>query len=325
MLRGPEEHLMPPLDRPTHPPQTVLIAGAGGFLGQSLVRAFSAAGYGVRGLVQNPSGTQKVLAAGGTPVIGDVLDPEEVRRAMTGCSAAVQVAATYPENPAEADRARRVRVDGTRNLAAAARAVGARRLVVGSGYWVYADQPGIVKDDSPLDPRGESRVNREAEEVGLESNEPGRLDVLIVRPGMVYGDGSWFRGMVDRIRGAEYQVPGAGENFWSLVEREDVGEAFRTILEMGGGGEAYLVVDDAPIPLHELVALIAQQLEVSVPGAISLPELERSVGPDVAHHLAANRAGSNEKLRRLGWVPHYPDCRVGVPLAVQSMMGDLPP
>jgi len=269
--------------------------------------------------VRKPAGAEVVLASGGKPVLGDVLDPDSVRRAMEGCSAAIHVAASYPDSPAEAERARRIRVDGTRNLATAARAVGARRLVVGSGYWVYADQTGALSEESTLDPRGESRTNREAELAGLEFASPGSLDVMVVRPGMVYGNGSWFRGMVDAIRAGSYRVPGEGKNHWSLVELDDTAAAFRAVLERGVCGEKYLVVDDHPIPLQALLELVAGELGVPVPANAGEEALRRDVGNDVAHHLMANRAGSNRRLRSLGWVPRFPDCRTGLPLVLKSM------
>jgi nucleoside-diphosphate-sugar epimerase len=262
-----------------------------------------------------------ILAAGGAPAVGDVLDLEDVRRAVVDCGSIVQVAAAHPESDSASavEYARRVRVEGTQNLAIAAQAAGARRLIVGSGYWVYADQPGQLTDDSSLDPRGESQVNHEAEQAGLGASVPGHFSVSVVRPGMVYGDGSWFRGMVDSIRAGTYSYPGDGANHWSLVELGDAAAAFRTVLEYGAPDAAYLVVDDAPISLRDLATLLARELDAPVPPGIALEILSAEVGPVVAHHLAANRAGSNRRLRDLGWVPRYPDCREGLPVIVGSM------
>jgi nucleoside-diphosphate-sugar epimerase len=192
-------------------------------------------------------------------------------------------------------------------------------MLVGSGYWVYADQPEELTDDSPLDPQGESQINHDAEEVGLGSNVPGKFSVAVVRPGMVYGDGSWLRGMVDTIRAGAYRFPGDGGNHWSLVELGDAANAFRAILESGVAGANYLVVDDAPISLRELTSLIARELHAPVPKGIPLSVLREEVGPIIAHHLAANRAGSNRRLRNLGWVPQYPDSRRGLPVVLRQM------
>ncbi len=191
--------------------------------------------------------------------------------------------------------------------------------MVGSGYWVYTDQPGVLTEGSALDPRGESKTNRDAELAGLEAASPGSLDVMVVRPGMVYGNGSWFRGMVDTIRGETYRIPGDGMNFWSLVDLEDTAAGFRSVLERGRTGESYLVVDDHPIRLGELIRLVADGLGVAEPKHVDGEELRREVGDDVARHLMANRGGSNGLLRSLGWTPHYPDCRDRLPAVLRSM------
>jgi nucleoside-diphosphate-sugar epimerase len=142
---------------------------------------------------------------------------------------------------------------------------------------------------------------------------------MVVRPGMVYGDGSWFRGMVDSIRAGTYRFPGNGGNRWSLVELGDAAAAFRTVLESGAAGRAYWVVDDAPISLRELATLLARELHAPAPEGISLETLRNEVGPVVAHHLAANRAGSNRRRHDLGWVPRYPDSRAGLLVVLARM------
>ncbi len=299
--------------------ETVLVAGAGGFLGRAISSSLVEGGYLARGLVRDPAKSESVRRVGANPVVGDLLDAAAVRRAVAECDCVIQVAAAYPGPGVPPDRPRSVRVDGTRLLAQEARAAGVHRLILGSGYWVYADHPGVLHDDSPLDPRGESRLNFDAERAALAFAHPGEFEVVIVRPGMVYGDGSWFRGMVDSLRAGTYRYPGQGDNYWSLVALSDAAHAFRTLVDAGQSGEAYLVVDDHPITTRELSTLVARELGVATPSGVPFGELRSAVGDDVAHHLAANRAGSNQRLRHLGWSPLTPDARIGVPRLVRSM------
>lgn len=298
---------------------TVLVAGSGGFLGRAITASLVEEGRRVRGLVRDPHKAELLRELGGEPFVGDVLDRGAVGRAMEGCEAVVHVAATYPGPGVTAELARRVRVEGATNLAEAARAAGAHRLILGSGYWVYADRPGTLVEDSPVDPRGESRVNYEAERAGLDAAAAGHLDVVIVRPGMVYGDGSWFRGMVESIREGAYHYAEPGANHWSLVELGDAARAFAVLLRRGRAGETYVVVDDFPIRLRDLTRLIARELGVPTPTGRARATLERAIDPEVVHHLAANRAASNQKLRGLGWAPRTADARQGIPPLLASM------
>jgi nucleoside-diphosphate-sugar epimerase len=238
-----------------------------------------------------------------------------LRAAAEGCSGIVHLAANPPAGTDPAT----TRVEGTRNLVEAARREGVLRLVVGSGYWVYRGQSELIHEDSPVEPRGESQINYDAERAGLETNSPGRLEVLVVRPGMVYGNGSWFRSMAESIRAGEYRVVGEGANRWSFVDRWDTGAAFRTVLESGIAGQVYNVVDGHPAPLREFVDFVAAELGRSPPGTLPMDAARREFGEIVAGHLAADRAVSDEKLRSLGWRPRVSHYRDGVPGLLHEM------
>jgi uncharacterized protein YbjT (DUF2867 family) len=69
---------------------TILVTGAGGGLGSNVVRAATGRGHRVRALVRDPQKTQ--LPEGVTPVVGDALDPESMRRAADGCEAVFHLA-----------------------------------------------------------------------------------------------------------------------------------------------------------------------------------------------------------------------------------------
>lgn len=252
-------------------------------------------------------------------MLGDVLDVASLLRHANGCELIVHVAANPSKAEDPPERAREVRVQGTVNLVEAARATRVRRLVVGSGYWVYAGQPGVITETSPVDPQGESRINYEAERAGLEANSSG-LEVLVVRPGMVYGDGAWFRPVVEAVRDRTYRVIDGGLNHWSFVSLPDTGSGFLTVAVRGAAGEVYNLVDGHPRPWVEFAAFVAQRLGTPGPASETSEEAAARYGPTVAAHLRANRAASSAKLAALGWVPVYPRFPEGV-AAVLDQMG----
>jgi len=181
----------------------VLVAGASGFLGRGCVRALSAAGHEVRGLVRSQSKAGLVQAAGGTPVVGDILSIPSLIEVARGCEGLVHLAATV-DSQAHAmgqSLAAKVRVDGTYNLSAAARAVKARRLIIGSGTWLHGDHKDVITENSRVDPYGTSMFNWQAERAAMGAHKPGELDVVVLRPGMVYGNGGWFRERRRRLSG----------------------------------------------------------------------------------------------------------------------------
>lgn len=293
-------------------PRRALVAGAGGFLGGAIVRGLTDAGWNVRGLVRSAPGARRVEDAGGFPVSGDVLDPASVELASRGCELIVHVAAANPYGPDGISGAERVRAEGARNLLRGASHAGVRRLVLGSGYWVYADQPGTITERSPLDPRGESLVNWHAEEAASDPANRGSVEVVVVRPGMVYGNGSWFRSVYDSIRAGSYRYIDEGTNAWSFVALEDAGTGFACVSEQGVAGEVYNLVDGEPVTWKSFGDLVADHLSRRHPESLPFADAAVAYGEDVAHHLHARRACSAEKIRALGWKPRHANVRAGL-------------
>lgn len=299
----------------------VLVAGASGFLGLGTVRALSAGGHEVVGLARTAEKAELVRRAGATPALGDILSIPSLLEAAKGCEALVHLAASATTVSREIGQsvAAKVRVDGAYNLVATARKVGARRIVVGSGTWLYGDRKETITESTPVKPMGNSMFNWQAERAALESNKPGVLEVVVVRPGMVYGDGGWFREMVDEILAGTYRVPGDGSNHWSPLHIDDCGQAFRVVLERGKAGEVYLAADDEPAPLRSFVDFVADAIPAKTPPSSSLEDARTLHGEATAAHLTANQALSSAKMKGLGWEPRFKSYRDGVPDALHAM------
>jgi nucleoside-diphosphate-sugar epimerase len=297
----------------------VLVAGAAGFLGRSIVRAFAGGGHEVVGLVRASGQAATVRADGGEPAVGDLLAPRSLAAPLHGVDLAIHVA-----QPSEGSlaRLREVRVQGAEHLVTAARAARVPRLLIGSGYWVYRDSAEPITEESPIAPLSLSQVNFDCEEVGRRAMRDGSLEVSVLRPGMVYGPGSWFREMVTGIRDGSYRFIEPGSNYLSPVHLADAGEAFRAVAERWKGGETYLVVDDAPAPTREFAEFVAGRLGTRVRG-MPFAQASAEWGEELARLNAASRRASNRKLRGLGWRPRFPEYRAGVPGVLSELGAEL--
>src|SRR5271170_8131352 len=296
----------------------VLVTGAAGFLGRNVVAALASGSHDVRGLVRSRAQSDGVVAQRGTPVVGDLLDPVTLPGAVAGCDLVIHLAQSSSDSLEER---RAVRVGGVRNLIPAMGHAGVRRLLVGSGYWVYADNGGTITEGSPLAPLSVSRINFEAEEAAREHARRGGLEVVVIRPGMVYGDGSWFREMVTELRAGSYRYVAPGENYLSPIHEEDAGQAFRRVAEDWHAGETYLAVDDHPETTRGFAEFLAGRLRSPEPREIPRTDAETSWGTDLTRLNIASRAASNAKLRGLGWAPSFRSYRDGVPAVLAAMLG----
>src|SRR4051794_36840975 len=180
----------------------VFLAGATGVIGSQLVPQLLEAGHDVTAMTRSVLRAAQLEGAGATPVVGDVLDAEGVRAAMTDAAPEVVIhqVTSLPArldwaNPHLFDENNRVRTDGTRVLVDAALAAGARRVVAQSLAYAYAPTGDRVKDedaalftDAPPPLGGAVAAMVELEQ---RVTSTAGIDGLVLRYGMLYGPGTY--------------------------------------------------------------------------------------------------------------------------------------
>ncbi len=132
---------------------TIIVTGAGGFVGRQLVARLLASGKTVVGMDSMAGG----IPVGARAVIGDIGSAQVRAEAFRdGCTALVHLA-TVPGGAAEADPAasRRINIDAMYDLLEAAKAAGTKpRIVYASSIAVFGDPlPAHVDDATPLAPK----------------------------------------------------------------------------------------------------------------------------------------------------------------------------
>jgi nucleoside-diphosphate-sugar epimerase len=181
---------------PDTPGRRVLVTGANGFIGQALCAALSAQGCSVRGVVRKKSSGDQPGAMDHL-VINEVDEHTQWASALAGVDSVVHLAArVHLMNDTAADplsEFRRVNVALTLNLARQAAAAGVRRFVFISSVKVNGEKTAVgqpfTADDvaQPSDGYGISKFEAEQALIQL-AGETG-LEVVIVRPVLVYGPG----------------------------------------------------------------------------------------------------------------------------------------
>src|SRR5690242_13229100 len=141
-----------PNRRGREPTMRVLVAGATGAMGMELVPRLVDAGHEVFAMVRSDSGKVRAARLGAVPVIADALDRAQVEAAVREAAPEVivnQLTAIRHIDTRHFERSfaatDRLRIEGTDNLLAAARATGVRRFVAQSiGAFTYARTGGPV-------------------------------------------------------------------------------------------------------------------------------------------------------------------------------------
>ncbi len=219
----------------------VAVTGGTGFLGRHLVRGLREAGATVRILARNLARAKKLDA---TIIPGELNDRASLQQLVRGCEIVIHLAGAVDFGD-EWERFHRVNVLGTRNLLAAAKSAGVRRVVhISSIVAVGASRSPRALDESAAWNLRSLRVpyvttKRLAEEEALAADS----DVVVVNPGSVLGpddsEPSAFGILCRRFwRG---QVPvhfGGGNNY---VDVRDVAAGILLAAERGVSKQRYLL------------------------------------------------------------------------------------
>jgi dihydroflavonol-4-reductase len=169
------------------------ITGATGFVGSHVARALAAEGAELRLLVRPTSRTENIADLRAETVMGDLREPESLKKAMSGCEFVFHVAADYRLWVRDPEQMYRANVEGTRAILRAAEASGVRRVVYTSSVATmgFTKEGHIAGEDSPVsikDMVGHYKRSKfMAEEIALEAGRNG-ANVVVVNPTTPIGE-----------------------------------------------------------------------------------------------------------------------------------------
>jgi nucleoside-diphosphate-sugar epimerase len=229
---------------------TVLVTGAGGFLGGHVVRSLPGRGHDVRAMIR--SGGADLEQLDRVEIArGDLRDGESLRELLAGVDAVVHLAAAVG---GDADAQFATTVGGTERLLAAMAAGSVRRLVLASSIVVYdweratsplTESSATVEDVSALDRRGGYAIAKAWQErVARRAAERDGIRLTVLRPGFVWAAGREpFAGVGPRLGG--FQTVIGPTRPLPLTYVENCADCFATALESPlAVGETFNVVDD---------------------------------------------------------------------------------
>ncbi len=173
-----------------------------------------------------------------------------------------------------------------------------KRLLFVSSSGVYSQTEGEwVDETSPAEATSYSgRIMREAEQIALNSG----IAASVVRLTGIYGPGrEWMLGQVRK----GYRVAVDPPLYGNRIHADDAGGLLAFLLQADLLGktleDCYIGVDNAPVPLAEVVGWLRERLGITEWAA------EASV------RRAGSKRCSNARAKALGWEPRYPSYREG--------------
>src|SRR5579859_2469705 len=241
---------------------TVVVTGAGGFIGRHVVACLLERGWRVKAMVRRPETSTRFPHSDRLEVVqADIRDAESLRRAVQDTEAVVHLAAAMADER-DSDE---INVGGARHLVAACRETGCTRIV------------NISTQSAKIPRKGEyARTKSAADEVFHSSG----LAVTTLLPSIVYGDET--SGVFGTVLGFVQKLPivpvlGNGRWISAQIHVEDVASAILACLEHDNtigkrylGGPDQLSFDDFIDRI--CVARAIRRRKLHIPFGLSLLE-----------------------------------------------------
>lgn len=241
---------------------TTLVTGANGFIGSALCKRLRRDAVSVRGAVR---ALKSQLDSAEDIAIGGLSSETDWTSALKNVEQVVHLAArVHVMNDKSSDPVTefcRVNVDGAANLARQAAASGVRRFIFLSsikvnGEFTEVGQP-FTADDTPApeDPYGVSK--HEAERLLRQIATETGIEVVIIRPPLVYGPGvkANFESMMRwLVRGVPLPLAAVTKNRRSLVALDNLVDLIMTCLNHpAAANQTFLVSDGEDLSTADLL------------------------------------------------------------------------
>jgi dihydroflavonol-4-reductase len=250
----------------------VIVTGATGHIGNVLVRELLARGVGVRALVLPDDDKRSLTGLDVETVHGDVTDPVSLKSAFAGAELVFHLAGIVTIMPGMASVLERVNVGGMRNVIAACRTSGVRRLVYTSSIHAIAEPPhGTVIDESqPFDPDrvlGDyARSKARATLLLLDEVRKGGLDAVICCPTGVIGPWDYGISNIGQLilDFASEHLKSYVSGAYDFVDVRDVACGLILAADKGQPGRHY-IFSGAQVQVPELMEELARDIGYPAP------------------------------------------------------------
>jgi UDP-glucose 4-epimerase len=288
---------------------TVLVTGASGFLGQSLVAALAAAGYGVRAATRLPTafppGVERVL-------VPDFTEPIDWDPILREVNLVIHTAGLAHADSSQIpiDRFDRINRVATQELASAAARAGVVQFVFISSVraQVGASAHHVLREadePQPTDRYGRSKLDAEG------AVRTAGVPFTIIRPVVIYGPAAKANiRLLTRLASLAVPLPFAAfGNRRSILGVDNLVSAILFALGHPATiGETYLIADPDPIALRDLFGML-RRARGRRPGLVYVPPaIFRLVFTMIGHRYLWERIGDElvvdtSKFESLGWRP----------------------
>ncbi|MBD2489937.1 NAD(P)-dependent oxidoreductase [Aulosira sp. FACHB-615] len=257
--------------------KTLLITGIDDFIGLRAAELAIAQGMKVRGL-QSSSDRKIPQNLNVEAIAGNITDPKIAQKACQGVDIVLHTAQlTQEAGPIK--EFREINVNGTLNIAKAAKSAGVKTFVHLSSAMVYGfDYPDGVSETGPLsgDNNPYCQTKIEAEQELLPLNSPPDFGVIVIRAGDVYGPGCipWIIRPLLMMRQKLFAYANDGQGVINHLYIDNLIDAIFLAIQKEAYGEVFNITDGQQTSWKEYFMRLAATEGLQAPMSVPKDEIK---------------------------------------------------
>ncbi len=250
--------------------RTAFITGASGFIGHHLIKELQKRQWTLRILVHNKPIPESAECE---CVQGDITNLNSLSKNVEGVDIVIHLAAALGASLISSREFHKVNILGTENVLTAAQNAGVQKVIHFSSAGVFGSvQKGETADESyPHAPKSiYDKTKSQGEKTALRYFKEG-MEVVIVRPGWVYGPGDrrTFK-LINAIAKKRFVLVARGKTWQTPVYIRDLIQGTLLCMDKGKSGETYHLAGKEVLSIKQITETIASALGTKIP-PFSLP------------------------------------------------------
>lgn len=248
----------------------ILITGASGFIGSHLTDSLLDKSRSVRLLLHKRGHPRESECS---VIRGDITNPETLKKALDDREIVYHLAAELGSALSRTEEFKRINAEGTEKLLHLAQKAGVKKFIHFSSAGVLGrvESNRPAGEDRPPHPiSAYDKTKLEGEEAALTAAD-GKMDVIVIRPGWVYGPGDrrTFK-LIRAIALRRYILVTRGTKRQTPVFIDDLIQGIHLCAEKGRNGEIYHLAGGEVLTVRGIVQTIAGAAGTRIP-RIHLP------------------------------------------------------
>jgi nucleoside-diphosphate-sugar epimerase len=243
----------------------IIITGANGFIGSSILKYLMSKGYKVEGMVRSSSDLKRFRDINPELRFSDILDFEGLKKILKECHIVIHCAARSLDWGKFEDF-ENINVKGVKCVIEASHHVKTvRRIIYISSANVVGYGKRDVREDTEVSGNikfAYSQTKLEGEFVALDLCKKYDLELIILRPSAVYGpeDWKWSYEMIKRIAHSNWPLINRGRAVFTPVYIDNICRSIELALDNPHLSDIYNITDDVTISWFEFCNKIASNL-----------------------------------------------------------------